>query len=320
MKRTLTALAACCLMGLLIHSPFAGAQDAQDTQDAPAAADTAALAKAAQNPLSSMISLPIQYNLNLGAERYYLDDHSLFKRALARRFLDNEQGPDGVLRLRGLAKGWLSGLEKEDRTQQVINIQPVLPVSLGKLNLINRFIIPLIDQPLGEDDHEFGLGDIQYSMFLSPAQPGRVIWGVGPAISVPTATDDALGTGKWSAGPGVVALAMPGKWVVGALANNIWSFAGDSDRPEVNAMLIQPFINRNFKNGWYATTSPVITANWKADSDERWTVPVGAGFGKIFKVGDQAMNAQVGAYYNVEKPDGAADWNLRFQLQFMFPK
>lgn len=294
---------------------------AQDAAPDGGGGDAAALAKAAQNPISSMISVPIQYNLNLGANRYYLDDNALLARGLWRRFLDTENGPDGVLRLRNrFAKEWLPGIEKKERTQHVVNIQPVLPVSLGKLNLINRFIIPVIDQPLGEDDHEFGLGDIQYSMFLSPAQPGRVIWGVGPAISVPTATDDALGTGKWSAGPGVVALAMPGKWVVGALANNIWSFAGDSDRPEVNAMLIQPFINRNFKNGWYATTSPVITANWKADSDERWTVPVGGGFGKIFKVSKQPLNAQIGAYYNVEKPEGAADWNVRFQLQFMFPK
>lgn len=308
-------------MLILASSALAQETPAPAPGDPAAAADPAALAKAAQNPISSMISLPIQYNLNMGVERYEVNKNALVLRGLAGRYLGESPGPDGVLRLRNRAfREWFPGIEKHERTQNVVNIQPVYPVTVGDINIINRLIVPLIDQPLGDDDREFGLGDIQYSMYLSPAKAGKIIWGVGPTFTFPTATDDALGTGKWSAGPGLVALAMPGRWVVGGLLNNQWSFAGDDDRPSVNAMLFQPFINYNFKKGWYATSSPIITANWQADSDERWTVPVGAGVGRIFKVGKQPLNAQLGAYYNVEKPDGAPDWNIRFQLQFMFPK
>ena len=112
---------------------------------------------------------------------------------------------------------------------------------------------------------------------------------------------------------------MPGRWVFGGLAYNMWSFAGDSDAPDVNQFLLQPFINYNFDEGWYASFSPVITANWEADSGERWTVPVGGGFGRVFTVGNQPVNASLAAYYNVEKPETAADWSLRFQLTFLFP-
>lgn len=322
--------AVCCVALLLAWC--ASAQDAQPATPAAAApatsqeasdSDAASLAKAAQNPVSSVISVPFQYNLNLNAERYYLEHKGpLIERALRSR-LEGDQGSDGALRLRyqgRVFKALTPFVEEEDRTQQVLNIQPVYPVAVGKVNLINRATLPVIYQPLGEDDGEFGLGDLSYTMFLSPAEAGKVIWGIGPKFSFPTATDDSLGTGKWSAGPSAVVLTMPGRWVLGALVSNIWSFAGDDDRPDVNAMSIQPFINYNFEKGWYFSSSPIITADWTADSNERWTVPVGGGIGKIFKIGNQPMNAQLGAYYNVEKPNGAEDWNIRFQLQFMFPK
>lgn len=320
MKNAKMILAALCMIGLLILGQSADAQDAPAAAGAPAGDDTAALAKAAQNPISSMISLPFQYNLNMGADRYDIDKDALVMRGLWERWLDDEQGPDGVLRLRLRNRLLRESIEKHDRNQHVLNIQPVYPVTLGKLNLINRLIIPVLFQPLGKDDGEFGLGDTQYSMFLSPAEAGKVIWGVGPAFSIPTATDDVLGTGKWCAGPTAVVLTMPGRWVLGALASNLWSFAGEGDNPDVNSLTVQPFINYNFDKGWYFSSSPIITANWEADGDDRWTVPVGGGFGRIFKIGKQPMNAQMGAYYNMEKPDGAADWNLRFQMQFMFPK
>jgi len=69
------------------------------------------------------------------------------------------------------------------------------------------------------------------------------------------------------------------------------------------------------------TSAPIITANWEADSDNRWIVPFGGGAGKIFKIGNQPVNAQLSAYYNVETPDSfGADWQMRAQIQFMFPK
>ena len=122
---------------------------------------------------------------------------------------------------------------------------------------------------------------------------------------------------------GAVALITPGKWVIGALANNLWSFAGDSDRKNVNLMTIQPFVNYNFEKGWYVSASPIITANWAADgSDNIWTVPVGGGFGRIIRIGKLPVNLNAQAFTNVVKPDDdpTADWTLRLQVQFLFPK
>jgi hypothetical protein len=240
---------------------------------------TEELAKAAQNPVAAMISVPFQNNTNF------------------------DVGPYG-------------------RAQDILNIQPVIPITLSpEWNLISRTIIPLMDQPNpAEDSSIFGLGDINGTLFLSPAHPGAVIWGVGPILTAPTATNAILGTGKWLAGPSAVALVMPGHWVIGALVNNQWSFAGASDRASVNTGLIQPFINYNLLRGWYLTSSPVITVNWNADSGQQWTVPIGGGIGRIFKIGGQAFNAQVAGYYNIVHPDKAGDWQLRFQLSLLFPR
>jgi hypothetical protein len=136
---------------------------------------------------------------------------------------------------------------------------------------------------------------------------------------MPTATDDVLGADRWSAGPSVVALAMPGKWVLGALMSNVWSFGGSGDS-DVNFLTFQYFVNYNIANGWYLTSAPMITADWEADSGDQWTVPFGGGIGKIMKWGNQPVNGQVSAYYNVESPDNGADWQFRIQLQFLFPK
>jgi hypothetical protein len=242
--------------------------------------DDAELAKKTQNPVADLISVPFQNNVNFGV------------------------GP-------------------HDDVQYILNIQPVIPFKLTEdWNLISRTIVPLIYQPelapgVGE---VFGLGDIQESLFLSPAKPGKVIWGLGPIFQFPTATDDSLGQGKWGAGPTAVALTVHGPWVLGALVNNVWSFAGDSDRRDVNQMLLQPFVNYNLPDAWYVVTAPIITADWEADSDDRWTVPIGAGVGKIVRLGKLPVNAQASAYYNVIRPDNAAEWQLRIQIQLLFPR
>ena len=240
------------------------------------------LAEKTQNPVSNLISLPFQNNTNF------------------------KLGPN-------------------DRTQNVLNIQPVIPVHLEAIglpewNLINRTIMPLVYQPTGERGGDLGLGDINHSMFLSPANPGRLIWGVGPIVSLPTSVNDRVGPSKLSFGPTAVGLLMPGDWVLGVLVNNLWSVAGDSDTPNVNAFLLQYFINYNLPNGWYVTSSPIVTANWKADSGDTWTVPIGGGFGKIVRLGQQPLNAQIQGFWNAETPNGAADTTLRIQLAFLFPK
>ena len=246
------------------------------------AEETTELAKKSQNPIADLISVPFQSNFNFGV------------------------GPKNV-------------------TQYVLNVQPVIPFKLtSEWNLITRTVLPIINQPSPADGVQsaFGLGDLNPSFFLSPAKPDALIWGVGPTFTLPTATDTSLGSGKWSLGPTAVALTIQGPWVFGALANQQWSFAGDSDRRSVSQMLVQPFLNYNLPDGWYLASSPVITTNWMADSGNKWTVPLGGGFGKVWRIGKVGLpvNTQLQAFYNVEKPHDAADWTLRFQLQFLLPK
>jgi hypothetical protein len=237
------------------------------------------MAKAVQNPIASLISLPFQNNTNFNF------------------------GP-------------------RDKTQNVLNIQPVWPFSISKeWNLITRTILPVVSQPeiVPGSGRTFGLGDTTFTAFFSPKDSGKLIWGVGPAIVLPTATDDVLGFDKWAAGPSVVALIIHDRWVVGSLFNNVWSFGG-SGNTDVNSFLWQYFINYNLPDGWYLTSAPIITANWEASSGNKWTVPLGGGIGKIFRIGKQPVNASVQAYSNIEKPAFGADWQLRATLQFLFPK
>jgi len=213
-----------------------------------------------------------------------------------------------------------------------LNIQPVIPVTVGKWNLINRAIIPLLSAPGGiaglpgipgaaePGSRKTGLGDINYSVYLSPAAGGRFIWGVGPSIMFPTATSDQLGAGKWSAGPTAVLLTQPKPWTLGILGRQLWSFAGESSRPDVTQFLLEPFVNYNLDKGWYLLTDMVMTANWDAPSSEVWTVPIGGGVGKLFNIGKQALNAKVESYYNVVRPDSGPDWSIGFTLQFLFPR
>jgi opacity protein-like surface antigen len=208
-----------------------------------------------------------------------------------------------------------------NRTQEILNIQPVVPMHLNEdWNVISRTIIPLVSQPdplLNSSTN--GIGDITQSLFLSPAHPGELIWGVGPVFTVPAASDPILGTGKFLFGPTVVFLTTPGHWVLGVLLNNQWSIGGNPLRPAVNTGLAQPFVNYNMAHGWYLTTAPIITANWLAASGQQWTVPIGGGFGRVFRVGDQPVNAQIAGYYNAIRPTGTADWQLRATVALLFP-
>jgi hypothetical protein len=250
---------------------------------------TEALAAAAQNPVAAMISLPFQNNTFFDA------------------------GPN------------------HDKTANVLNIQPVLPFTVGDWNIISRTIAPLIALPtptaadLGDvitagpsSNDPFGLGDINQTFYFSPAAATDFIWGVGPSVTLPTATQRPLGPRTLSMGPGAVGLVMPKPWVIGALVRQLWAVAGPNQ--EVDQTLVQPFVNYNMPDGWYAVSSPIITANWSAPSGERWSVPIGGGVGKIFKIADQPMNASMQAFDYVAHPSLAPRWALRLQLQFLFPK
>jgi hypothetical protein len=203
-----------------------------------------------------------------------------------------------------------------DRVLNVLNIQPVVPFALSKdLNLVTRTILPVVSQPALDGSQRNGLGDLNPSFFFVPKPKGSWTLGVGPTVLLPTATDESLGSGQWGAGPAGVAVYTKGAWVAGALVNQIWSFAGDRDRAPVSAFLVQPFLNYNLPGGWYLVSSPVITANWQRATDQ-WIVPVGGGFGRVFRVGRQPMNASLQAYGNVIKPDGFGDVTVRAQSQF----
>ena len=239
------------------------------------------LAEQAQNPLADLISLPLQNNFDFNV------------------------GPN-------------------DRTRYTLNIQPVIPFHItDNLNLITRTILPVIYQPdvLSNSGGNTGLGDLNFTAWFSPRTAGKFIWGVGGTMVIPTATEDTTGSDKWSAGPSVVGVYMTGPWVMGGLVSNFWSFAGNSDRADVNFLFSQLFINYNFSQGWYLTSAPIITANWEADSGDKWTIPIGGGGGKVFRLGQLPINTSIQPYYNVEKPElNGADWQLRLQFQFLFPR
>jgi hypothetical protein len=145
-------------------------------------------------------------------------------------------------------------------------------------------------------------------------------WGVGPVLQFDTASDDILGTGRNAAGIGGVLFAKINNWTVGALLNNVWDVDSSNTREGVNFMTFQPFANYNLDNGWYLKTGPVITYNHEADSGNKWTIPVGAGFGRIFNLGKQPVNFSVSAYGLADKPDGGANAQLQAILVFLFPE
>jgi hypothetical protein len=213
-----------------------------------------------------------------------------------------------------------------DKTQHALNVQPVYPTKLSPAwSLIHRVIVPFLSMPefTPGQDSTAGMGDIVYEGFFSPApKPGGMIWGAGPAIQLKTATDDRLGSGKYAAGPAVVALVQPGKWSLGALVTQLWSFAGDDDRPDISQFQLQPLASYRLSPANTIGYLGTITANWKEDrSSQRWTVPLGLSYSILTRpIGMGPVNFILGGGYNVIRPDTAGDWFARFQMNFVFPK
>jgi hypothetical protein len=239
----------------------------------------ASIAEKLNNPVASMISVPFQNNFDWGG------------------------GPD------------------DDGFQYKMNFQPVIPISLNDdWNLIARTILPFISQ----DDRigtgsETGLGDTTATFFFSPAKngPGEPIWGLGPALLLPTATDDVLGTEKWGAGPAGLILMQEHGWTYGALVTQLWSFAGADDRNYVNQTLLQPFLSYTTPQHTSYTVNLESVYDWHA---EEWTVPVNLMVSQLVKIGDAPVNFQLGARYYMDKPSGGPDWGLRFAVTLVIPK
>lgn len=249
-------------------------------QDKPTQDETDKLVKATQNPVASLISVPVQNNSNFN-------------------------------------------IGTADRTQDVLNVQPVIPMRISEdWNLILRWITPVIWQPVPnqKDIGVYGFGDMVPTFFFSPAKPGKLIWGAGPVFQLPTATSYYTGQGKFGMGPSLVLLTQPGHWTIGALMNNTWSTGGPKSRAAVNQFLMQYFINYNLDKGWYIGTSPVVTADWKASSGNRWVTPVGGGVGRVCRLGSMPANIQVMFFGNAVRPPGSSPWSMRLQMAFLFPK
>ena len=238
------------------------------------------LAKKLANPIASLISFPIQTNYDQGY---------------------------------GSEDGWVL------RT----NVQPVIPISINAdWNLISRTIVPIVwqDDIAGNSGQQFGLGDTLQSLFFSPVEPtsGGIIWGVGPAILLPTATDNLLGSGKFALGPTAIALRQSGPWTYGGLANHIWSVAGEGSRADVNSTFLQPFVAYTTPSAWTFSLNSESTYNWTASN---WSVPINAMVAKLVNFGKQPVQFQVGARYWAASPaNGPEGFGARLSVTFLFPK
>jgi hypothetical protein len=264
---------------LLFISPcIIKAQEAEKPGAPPPAANEAAeLAKKLANPIASLISVPFQNNTFYGI---------------------------------GSFKG----------TQNVMNFQPVVPIKLNvDINLITRYIIPIVTQYniTGENTSQSGLGDATISAFLSPSKTHNgLTWGVGPAFLVPTATNTDLGTGKFGIGPTAVILKQGGGMTYGALVNQIWSVAGQSDRSNVSQLYLQPFFTFNWKSGAGIGAVGSLTQNWET---KIFASSVALPVSGITKLGKQIVQLAVGPQIPISGPN-RGDFGWRAQLTLIFPK
>jgi hypothetical protein len=261
-----------------LAAPLAAQNSAQNVAAPGQTASADDLAKQLANPVASLISVPFQSNFDFGI------------------------GPS-------------------DATRYTLNIQPVIPFELNEhWNLITRTILPVIDaeSPAPGIDDKFGLGDTVQTFFFSPKEPvNDWILGAGPAFLWPTATDDLLGTEKWGAGPSVVALQQAGPWTYGVLANHLWSYAGESDRDEVNSTFLNPFVSYITPTKTTFTASPELTYDWIS---EQWIAPVNLVVSQLLKIGEHPISLALGGRYYFDSPDGGPEWGIRLNLVLLFPK
>ena len=210
-----------------------------------------------------------------------------------------------------------------DGRKSFINVQPVIPFSIGKdWNLISRTILPIVDQSniAGRSGDQSGVGDVLQSLFFSPKAPtaGGFIWGAGPVFLLPTASDPLLGGEKWGLGPTGVVLTQRGPWTMGALGNHIWSVGGDGSRADISSTFIQPFLSYTTKTATTYGLNTESTYNWKS---EQWSVPVNVTVSQLMKFGNQPVQLGAGVRYWADSPaTGPQGWGFRLFLTFLFPK
>ena len=216
---------------------------------------------------------------------------------------------------------WEQNVGPNEQTRFVLNVQPVMPFAINSdWNLIARVIVPFVSQPpLGEGGSPaFGVSDVLASFFVSPTH-SRIIWGVGPAVSLPSTTIATLGTEKWSAGPTAVVAKQTGPWTVGALWNQIWSFSGNSSRADVNQMFLQPFVSYQATTTLTLTLQSETSANWEVD-EGRWTVPINVVVSKLSTFGTFPASYQFGFGGFPVHPDAGPSWKVRSAIVILLPR
>lgn len=169
------------------------------------------------------------------------------------------------------------------------NTHYLRPVIVAGRQII-RATLPIATAPVGQGQYRSGLGD--FSIFdaikLTP-EGATTDFAVGPLLVAPTATNSALGQGKWQAGVAAMAIhPMPGGSLIGALVTWQHSFAGDKDRPSAHLMTMQPIATFSVGGGYYVRSTPVMVFDF---ANDRYLVPFGLGFGKVFKAGSAIANA-----------------------------
>jgi hypothetical protein len=219
------------------------------------------------------------------------------------------------------------------------SIQPIFPVALNEnWNLINQFSLNFIGTPGGVSGiaelpnpyvknaaigpkGSAGLADLNLTSLIAPAHQGEISWGIGGTVTMPSdAPSRELGSGKFSLGPAAALIMQTKSWTVGLQASQLWSSIGSSGRQNVSQMQLKPVINYNLDDGWYLASNLTIIANWDKPADQKWTVPIGGGVGKVFAIGDYKLNTRLEGYYNVDRPDQAPDWSMATTLQLLFPE
>ncbi len=222
------------------------------------------------------------------------------------------------------------GYGPNKRTQNILNVQPVIPIHIhSDWNIITRTIVPLVWSPSLQPAGivPFGTAPVTFSAFLSPSAPvNGWLWGIGPVAQVPLASSSTLGSNVWGGGPTAVVVKLTGPWVAGALINNVWSFGGHKGPGAVaasgtryNVMTIEAGASYNFDDGWYLSSAPIITANWLERGDKAWTVPLGGGIGRVIRLGGVLpVSVSVEAYWNVRRPQYGSPWQLLSQITIIF--
>ena len=284
-KLSVISRAALAIMGAGIAMPAIAQEQtpeaaAPEVAPPPAADDAADLAKKLSNPIASLISVPLQWNMD-------------FREGLT------DDGQKMTLNIQPVVP-----ISITKGTNLIV--RTIVPV-IWQTNL------------LGNNTSQFGLGDTTQSFFFSPKKPtaGGIIWGAGPVFLYRTGTNEFTTGKKWGAGPTVVALKQMGPITVGFLGNHIWSVAGSNERPDISSTFLQPFLSYITKRQTTFSINTESTYNWKT---KEWKVPINVAVAQLTRIKKQPVQFQIGARYYVKTPEFGPDWGVRFVTTFLFPK